>query len=333
MIKLINYIVTIFLILTLFSITAFSIENSESLRFVYVSDLNLYPTPQETQRLKSKYEKSDGLLLYETQAIFQEIVRYINKNYNCDFVIFGGNNISDLGFTNNNQSNLNVWNLLLDMASEINSKFYIVVGKNEVTSVSNNDLIHALNHNCDLETKYTWWHKKTNSFLLIALDSVLFFNSKYHAKVQLDWLSQLLLKNKDLPTIVFLHEPILSHSGIALEKSDIKNLIQIIQKNKQIKLIVSGSDYINRIKNLGNTVNIISSSPSIYPNSFKYIEISKEKVKVNTVVIPLKGIVKKAEQSLIDSDRAKNQPLELYKSIKNYVLGEVPDRDLVVDFR
>ena len=81
MIKLKKHVFVIFLILLFFSLEGLSSENTNSIRFVYISDLNLYPTPQETQRLKSKYEKLDGLLLYETQAIFQEIIRHINKNY------------------------------------------------------------------------------------------------------------------------------------------------------------------------------------------------------------------------------------------------------------
>ncbi len=322
-------ILNIFLFI-FFSIISFaSVENKESIKFVYITDLNLYPTPLENARQKSEYEKKDGILLYETQAIFQEIIRYLNQKVEFDCVFFGGNNISEVQDSQNNIKNLNIWHLFLDMASELKTTFYLVIGKNETKVLPNNEIIHTLS-DLGVDSKVTWWHKKIKDFLFVSLDSVLFFNSNFHAKVQIDWLKKILISNPHIPTIIFLHEPVITTEGSVINTTNIKLLLTLIEQYPQVKLIISGNNYLNRIKPVKNIVHILSSSPSIYPCSFKLIELSEDKVKVKSIRIPLKGIIKKAEISLTESERAK---LFAPKSLKYYVLGSKSDQDSELIFK
>ncbi len=325
-------ILNLFLFIFFPIISPASIENKESIKFIYITDLNLYPTPLENARQKNEYEKKDGILLYETQAVFQEIIRYLNQKVEFDCVFFGGNNISEIQGAQNSIKNLNIWHLFLDMASELKTAFYIVIGKNETKALPNNEIIHTLSE-LGIDSKVTWWHKKIRNFLFVSLDSVLFFNSNYHAKVQIDWLKKILISNLNIPTVIFLHEPIITEEGSVINTTNINSLLTLIEQYPQVKLIISGNNYLNRIKPVKNIVHILSSSPSVYPCSFKLIELSDDVVKVKSISIPLKGIVKKAEISLTESDRAKLFIKNSAKPFKYYVLGSKSDQDVELTFK
>ena len=70
------------------SVSSFN-ESKDKITVIYISDLNLFHTPFQNQIEKSALEKKFGILVYESQAVFQELIRDINQKLNPDIVIFG----------------------------------------------------------------------------------------------------------------------------------------------------------------------------------------------------------------------------------------------------
>ncbi len=326
------------LIITLFILTGsiltcfafFAQDNlSNGLKFIYISDLNLYPTPSITQSRKHDSEKSRGLLIYESQAIFQEIIRYINQKIDCDAVIFGGNNIySPLKKITQKE---NVWQLFLDMASEIKSTVLIVLGDNELKTCNIDELIHGISlYNPSAKT--SWWTYELKDCLFIGLDSSSLFNNKKESEVQLNWLSEVLLKNKQKNTLIFLHKSLIDPEGNLIDNQNAKKIFDIIKAHNQVKFIGSGNELINRAKLVDSIIYVISPSPSAFPCSFKYVEINNSKIKIRTIKLPLKGIIKKAEQYLVESDYAIKLFPSSPKLVKQYVSGDSTDTDLEISY-
>lgn len=305
-------------------------ENTGNLKLVYITDLNLYPTPSVSQREKHAVEKEDGLLIYESQAIFQEIVKNINQKLNPDLIVFGGNNISNAAKDND------VWNLFLDMTSELKANVLVVLGKNEIETQKEEELIHSLSSlglNIN-NLKNNWWFYKFRGYLFLGLNSELFFNNEQLAVAELSWLHNILDKNKELKTIIFMHRTLLSPSGDIIENKHANKFFKILEEYPQVILMFGGGKYLNRIKLINKSVYVISSSPTVYPCSFKYIELTLEKLKIKTINISLKGVIKKAEESLIASNRAmtlfEDSAKDYVKVLKKYVLGDSLDSNFEI---
>ena len=306
-------------------------DDGNSIKFVYITDLNLYPTPLENKIQKHLLEKKYGLLIFETQAIFQGIVSLINQKLNPDFVVFGGNSISDTPELNQNKKTDNVWHLFQDMVSEIKFPVMFVFGKNELNSQNKIELLLALNSN-GVDTENTWWFHKYKNFLLVGLDEQVIFEKRPLASIQTKWLSDLLSKNKNVISIIFLHRPLLDSNGNPVKNQNVTDILNTIKSNPQVRLVLSGNELIGRTKLINNTLFLLSPSPSVYPSSFNIIEVDNSRIKVKTSKIPLKGIIKKAEQYLIESDRAITQFPNSPRDIRDYVLGENKDRDFEYNF-
>ena len=239
-------------------------------------------------------------------------------------MIFGGNNIySDASEQVN--SSLNIMHLFLDMVSEINSDIFFIFGNNDQKICRREELVNALNL-IGVHTDNLWWSVIKNNFLLIGLDSELFFNNSPHIQIHLKWLKDVLSINSKLPTVIFMHEGIFAEDGAIIKNKNITKFLEILKQNPQVYLLVSGGEYLNRVKIVGNSVYVSSASPIAYPCSYKVIELSSDKIKIDTLNIGLKGVIKKAEKSLLESYRASNYSKNSPKSIKDYVVGDKSDR-------
>lgn len=306
-------------------------------RIIFLSDLNLYPTPVSTIRAKSSLEKKNGLLVYESQAILQELIGYINQKLQPDYVVFGGNNILD---TTDKQfdsyasiGGIDLWHLFLDMVSELKSNYYFVCGNSELKLNDTDALIRSLS-SIGLISSDTWWYKKIadKNILLIGLDSSLFSVSPSQSGKQLKWLNAILSNNKDLNTIIFAHDSIIDPNGKVINNRFASQVFKLIKQHIQVKLFLSGGLHLNRIRKANNSYLVVSSSTIAYPCTFKSVELSSSHLTVKTVKIPLKGIVKKSEKSLSVSDFALMNFLDSPKSVLDYVSGVMSDNDLDVAF-
>ena len=282
----------------------------------YISDLNLYHTPSQTQGVKHVLEKKIGVQVYESQAIFQEIIKYINQKLTPDVVIFGGNNITDAEKTEN------LWQLFLDMISELKSDVFVNLGVNELKIYNIDELIHSLSI-FGYKTKSSWHSQKIKNYLFIGLDSVSLFNNPRLSKEQLKWFASTLSQNKDMVTVVTLYHSLLDSEGNVLNNSLAKKIIEIISVNPQIKLVMFGGEYFNRVHLLKSCIFVNSPSPVVYPCSFKFIELLPDRIQIKTVHIPLKGIINKALKSAQEAEYFKSKTSS--NDVKSYLLGKKQD--------
>ncbi|OGI20557.1 MAG: hypothetical protein A3B68_05805 [Candidatus Melainabacteria bacterium RIFCSPHIGHO2_02_FULL_34_12] len=304
-------------------------DNHKHISFAYITDLNLYPTPLVSRREKNILEKNNGLLIYESQVILQDVIRYINQKLNLDAVVFGGNNIAYLpeSKTKENQRE-SIWQLFLEMTSELKPRAIFVPGLNEMKLLNTDEIINSLKSS-GIDSDNLWWSHKIKDFLFIGLNSSFILNDSRLCEKQLIWLKKTLVENKTKYTVLFLHDSVLTPDGIPVKNKNVRELLKTIEEHSQIVLVASGGDYLNRIYNRQNTLFISTSSPIAYPCSYKLIEIDYNKIKVKTLTIPFKGIVKKSEQYLIASDYAIMLFPSSPKLIKNYVKGM--NSDLSID--
>lgn len=315
---------TIFTIITLICLlgSAFTVFashiNDNVVKVVYIADLNLSHTPLQTQNSKSNLEKQFGILLYESQAVFQELIKNINQKLSPDIVIFGGNNIAF------NETDNNYWQLFLDMISEIKSDIFVNLGVNELKTLNSDELVSSL-ASFESDRKVTWHSKKIKDFLFVGLDSVSLMNNAKRASKQINWLIDILAKNKKTLTIITLYDPLLKDDGTIVNNKSAKKIANIIAKNHQIKLVIFGGRYFNRCKIINDCLYLAIPSPVVYPCSFKSIEIAKGKIKVRTLTIPLKGVVKKALKSAEDAEYFKSKGN--LGAIKSYLSGKLSDRE------
>ena len=300
--------------LSLFLYSSFAV--SDKLRIVYITDLNLYNTPSQSQGEKHILEKKFGILVYESQTVFQETIKYINQKLNPDIVIFGGNNIADA------KKNENLWMLFLDMISELKSNVFVNLGINEIKAYNTDELIHSLS-SYGYKPNTLWYAQKIKNYLFIGLDSVLLFNNPKLSREQLKWFTSVLSRNKDDLTVVTLYHSLLDSEGNIINNPVAKKIIDIINVNPQVKLVISGGEYLNRVHLFNKCLFINSPSPVVYPCSFKLIEFLPDRINIQTVKIPLKGIIKKALKSAQDAEVFKAKASS--KDIKNHLLGKNQD--------
>ena len=331
-IKSILIILFLLSLILIISLKTFSSGQQENVKFVYIVDLNLFPTPFISKREKHFVELKHGLLIYESQAIFQDIIKFINQKLDFDFVVFGGNNVSEIPSVITERSN-NIWHLFLDMVSEIKSNVLFVVGENEIKVQSNDELVRSLKLQ-DVNSKNLWWSYKMKNYLFVGLDSLPFFyNDERLASEQLGWLNKILLENPNCITVIFSSKALIKPNGNLLTNVQIEKFIKIIKQHQQIKLIIFGGEYLNKITLFDGILLMFSSSPIAYPCSFKLVEISPTKIKINTLSIPLKGVIKKAEQYLVEAETAKSLFPESPKSILKYVMGNGSDLNFELNLR
>lgn len=306
-------------------------EGNRSFKIVYITDLNLYPTPLTSKKEKHILEKGIGLLIYESQAIFLDLIRYLNKNEKPDIVVFGGDNIS--GFSEKyGDIEQDVWQLFLDMISELKAVVLSVFGKNELNTLSKKELVRTINR-FGIGTSDLWWSYKLDNTLLIGLNSELFFTSGDETEKQIIWFKNKLNENKNSVIIVFMHKSLIDLNGNVIKNQNVGAFINILKTRQEMVLVVSGDGYLNRIKKVDNVYYILSPSIIAYPCNYKIFKVDSNSIEIKTKQIPLKGIIKKAEKSLEDSDFAASFYLNSHKPVRKHVLGEYSDNNMMFHFK
>ena len=259
--------------------------------------------------------------MYESQAIFQEVIKQINEKLNPDLVIFGGNNIA-LG-----RKNENLWMLFLDMLDELKSEVFVNLGINEFKIYNTDELVHSLSV-FGRRTNNLWYSQKVKNYLIIGLDSVSIFNNPKLSGEQLKWFASVLSQNENTITVVTLYHSLLDSEGNIISNPVAKKIIEIIGANPQIKLALFGGEYFNRVHLLKGCLFVTAPSPVVYPCAFKVIKFLPGRIKIKTINIPLKGVVNKALKSAQEAELFKTKYSQ--NDIKSYLLGK--NQDLQFDY-
>lgn len=307
------------------------IKEFEPFKMVFLPDINL-----------SFSERADKILFNESLVIFQDVIKTLNTFEKPDFAVFGGD------LTYNDDGKFTDLPMFMDTASDIKARYFAVMGDREANlaeGFSKETFMKEFDE-FDMETaEQTFWSAEpANNVLLIGLDTSMKSELStdeqpgYLNLHQLFWLDSVLKNNKDKFTIIIMHHPALRTCDFDNNKWERFTLnkpnlfLELINRYPQVKLVLSGHHYNNYSKMLNGKLFISAPSITVYPNTYKILTISPDKVEVNNHKISFKQIVKKAGDMLAESDYAKEYNEKKPRSVLKLHEGDSFSRQKVYYF-
>lgn len=274
-------------------------QRPETLRFVFVSGINLYPTPLG-KVVPDRLSKREGILYNESQVLLQEFVREIlndlnNKDKSIDFVLFGGNQVADNEY----------FELFQDIVYDLTKysiPYYITVGEGESKGSGNIDKLIK-------EPFYLLKSKGTNIIVLNNVtEEIIPRNLPEEASRQYIWLTKTLkdlnetgeelfvfaYKPLDARTIAWLHS--FANLNLRLIGSGALNRLEVYKKPE----LAAGMNF-KSLQTAQKTDPVIlrNSALSVYPCSYTVVERKNNgDIIIRNVPIGLEGIRKKARDEL-----------------------------------
>lgn len=289
-------------ILTFCTLKSYSTEDFKSVSFAFIPDLHISFNDNHSQILHS-----------ESLVIFQDVLNGLKTRTDIDFVIFGGD------LTENNDKKLTDLAIFIDTMVNFDKDYYVIPGNNDVdleSNLSKKDFMHWF---LKKESSPTFWTKNINEkIVLIGLDTSI--KGKKYGKLgedQLYWLKNVLVRNQNKFVIIAMHHPAIIQNEFKndLFIKDKKEFLDIIKQNPQVKLVLSGHNFINSTTKIGSTLFMSVPSVVVYPNYYKIFKIENDCIKVESKKISYKQLIKKAKKQLLKSDYAKNLKLKRIKDI------------------
>lgn len=254
---------------------------------------------------------NDWILNNESFVIFQDTVKSLSKVPNLNFIVFGGD------LTENKDKQLNDLPMFLDAIYELKIPYYVIFGDRDADLDGEYTKAHfaaEFRRNGFNDPDKTYWvQEPVENVMLIGLDTTL--QNRFSGEIsqeQLLWLDETLKNNKDKFTVITMH-----HSPIATNPKDFQHpwknfvltnsqdFLSVIQKYPQVKVVLSGHHHLNSTQKMNNTLFISSPSIVTYPNQFKLLTVYPDRVEVENKKISFKQIIKKAKQTLPDTEYAK----------------------------
>ena len=212
--RIVKLLLAVFLLLS-------SVIYAQEVKFVHITDTNL------NEQNASKLLKT---------------VKEINQYNDIDFVLFGGNNIA--------KTNINNLNTFLYILKRVNKKAIVLLGSSDVYASSGIDKKYYLKRVKRTRLSRLSFHSsKTNysfskkGYKFIVMDgSKQYFKSAngYYSKKELVWLDKELEKNKDKNVIILQHFPLIKASSDWLDTPKKEEYLEVLNKYKNVKVIVSG---------------------------------------------------------------------------------------------
>lgn len=204
----------------------------------------------------------------------QNTIKEINSYKDTDFILFGGNNIAKA-----NIDNLNTFVYLL---KKVNKKCVVLLGSTDVLSSNGIDkeyylkkVRRALWYRHSAKSNYTF---KKNGYVFVVMDGVKqYFQSAngYYNKEELMWLDNILEKNKNKNVVILQHFPITQSNSKWTQTAKIEDYWAILDKHKNVKVIISGHYDKNEETKINGIYNIITENYS-KSGAYKLIEIDSD---------------------------------------------------------
>lgn len=293
--------------------------------FVYICDSHL-----------SVREPDSGYkLLQESQLFLQETIKAVNL-LKPDFVIFGGDQVELIGA---NESN---WQLFVDLVQSLNSPWSFVLGEQDVSGKTPPDKMRTFGpdwkgQGLGNNTPY-WSMNPVPGIHFIGLDSSLpNSNTGYISKEQIAWLKSDLAANQSSFTTIFCHHPLLPPSpydgGPPWDEFTMANgadVREIIGVNKDVRLVVNGHLYLNKVQLEQNVYHVSCAGLAVYPCQYKLFKITPEAIMVQSFTVNFPALVKKAYKSLISSNLAYKYDQRDSEKIADLQEGSKEDQNAVL---
>lgn len=240
----------------------FNFAQAKEIKFIHITDIGLNP--------KNAYK-------------LQRTIKEINDYKDIDFVVFGGNNLQKPNFEN--------LDYFLYLLKKVKKKSYVLLGSNDVSSVSGLDKEFYLKKvkkarffKHSKVSNYSFNHK---DYVFIVMDGTKqYFQSSngFYSKNELDFLDKTLEKNRNKNVIILQHFPLLQSSSKWLETAKTDEYYQILDKYKNVKVIISGHYGDNLEIKKDGIYHIITESYS-KECAYKVIELDLEKDYVGTYLV------------------------------------------------
>lgn len=301
--------------------TIYPYKKFEPFKMVFLPDINL-----------SFNESGEKILLKESMVIFQDVIKNLNtEEFSPDFVVFGGD------LTHNSDGKYKDMQIFLDIASELNSKYYAVLGDREANieeKITKAEFAKEFDEFNYETTQQTYWAAEpVEDVLLVGLDSsVRNKKSGYINLHQLFWLDEVLKNNRDKFTIIVMHHPPVISTPIdrtvwkkyTLEKPEL--FIELINLYPQVKLILSGHHFNNYVFKENEKLFLSIPSIVVYPNIYKNLTVYPDRIEIDKEKISFKQIIDKAKEKIVKSYFAKEYSMEKPKEALDFLKGNRQSR-------
>ncbi len=298
----------------------------EPFSFAFVSDVHL------ANGMPDSYK-----LVHESQLFLQELIKELNE-HNLNFVIFGGDQVEEVG---RDQAN---WQLFLDCLQGLNSPWSFTLGEADVSGDVPPDKMRIFGPDWKgrgIETETPFWSHTLDqlpSVHLIGLDTSL-ANSTIGmlSHRQLDWLKQDLLSAKRLFTIVFCHHPLLPpppfDGGPPFDEYVIPDgaaAREILATAPNVRLVISGHVHVSKVQQEKDIWHISCPSLAVYPCAYHIFHVTPDAVTMETHQIGFPALIKKARKALSESNLARKYNASNPESFVALVQGVREDRDALI---
>lgn len=268
--KIKNWTISVILaVLMFFGLQSYS--NTESLKFVQLSDVHFYTGENNTT-----YK-----MIAESSRLLDDAINQINVIPNVSFVMFTGDQI-DKPF----EKELSAF---LPHTEKLNIPWYFAFGNHDtmyggyLTPSLYMQLVNKYNKNYKFtKTYYSFVPQK--GFKVIVLDSIIRDRLTSNGRIgetQLAWLDNELKNSQKDTVLIYTHVPVLepynSPNHRLLDADKVEN---ILNKYKNPIAIFQGHYHAARIVQKGNILYVTCPSVVSYPNAFKVVTVTNLKNKV-----------------------------------------------------
>ena len=246
-------------------------------------------------------------MLQESQLFLQNTIQGINA-LKPDFVVFGGDQIETIGAKNDEN-----WQLFIDLAQMLNAPWSFVLGEQDISGRHSVDKMKVFGLDFKgrgiTSSEPYWSMDPLDRVHLIGLDtSQSNTPSGDISSQQLDWLKKDLAANKDKFIIVAAHHPLLAPApydgGPPFDEYIVPNgsdAREIIGTSPDVRLVLSGHLYLNKVQLERDTYHISCAGLNIYPCQYKYFQITKDAIIMESYEVPYAALVKRGYKALADS--------------------------------
>lgn len=274
--KIFDNLIVIFLAGLFFLLFNASISANE-LTFAQISDAHYSPDKvNTTYRLNA-----------ESKKLLEDAISQVNSTPNIKFVIFTGDMI--------NKARKEDLFQFIDIANTLKKPWYAVFGNHDIniggylTKSKYCEILAERNKTLSKIQKPYYSFVPQKGYKVIILDTIIDTRITTNGEIdqkQLKWLETELEKSKNDVVLIFTHVPIvepLSSKGHKLLND--KEVLEILNKNKNPIAIFQGHYHTTKIIPKGNLLFVSTPSLVSYPNAFRIIKVKNNK---NSVVFDIK---------------------------------------------
>jgi len=256
------------------------IANADTLKFAQITDVH-------TSEQNVKY---NGRNLDNSQINLQKAVNAINADNSIQYVFFTGDSVD--------KADSGLYTIFFNTANKLNKPYYMALGNHDVNygELSKQEALKIIKQNSYARKSGNYEIPLNDYFTAVILDGThcAEINSTgYYSKETLNWLDEVLKKDKDKNVLIFQHFPVVEPADDKLYSFPHKilnktALLKILKKYKNVVLISSGHYH---VKGEFNKYGIIHySTPALFltPSYYRITTIDYNKNRINSVTSELK---------------------------------------------